>query len=127
VTSTTHDDHHDGHADAHGLAHVASKKMLLTVWGTLMALTALTVAAAKLESTLGLGSTLALVVALVIATVKASLVCLFFMHLRYDKPFHTVIFLSSLLFFFLFVGFLAMDSGQYQEVLFWDPNQIPVP
>ena len=129
TTDTPHDDSHDEshHGDDHGLAHVASIKMLLGVFGALMVLTVLTVVTAKFETTLGLGSRLSLVVALVIATTKASLVCLYFMHLRYDKPLHAVAFLSSLLFFFLFVGFLLMDSGQYQNELLWDQNHLPSP
>jgi cytochrome c oxidase subunit IV len=35
------------------------------------------------------------IVAIVIATIKASLVALFFMHLRHDKPINAIIFLIS--------------------------------
>ncbi len=55
-----------------------------------------------------------LAIAMVIATCKASLVCLFFMHLKYDKPFHVMIFLFSVLFVGLFLAFSALDSGEYQ-------------
>lgn len=98
-------------------------KVLVATWATLMALTIITVLAARIH----FGSaTINLVVAMFIATVKASLVCLFFMHLRYDKLIHTVAFLSSLLFFMLFVGFALMDTGQYQHTILWDPANLPV-
>ena len=37
-------------------------------------------------------------IALGIATVKASLVALYFMHLRYDNPFYALIFVTALVF-----------------------------
>jgi len=51
-----------------------------------------------------------LIVSLGIATIKAVLVCLFFMHMYWDKGFNILVFLSSLLFLALFVGFSLMDS-----------------
>ena len=40
---------------------------------------------------------------MLIASVKASLVALFFMHLRWDKPVNAVIFCSTLFFLGLFL------------------------
>jgi cytochrome c oxidase subunit 4 len=57
--------------------------------------------------------------------VKATLVVLFFMHLKYDKLFHTVVFLSAILAAALFVGFTLMDSGQYQSSNIWDIDNPP--
>lgn len=114
---------HEGSHEEHGLAHVASLKMLVGVWGALMVLTVVTVLATRVD----LGGAANLFIAMVIATVKAGLVCLYFMHLRYDKKLHAVAFLSALLFFFLFVGFLLMDTGQYQDTLLWDQNSLPTP
>ena len=48
---------------------------------------------------------------MVIAVTKATLVILFFMHLRYDRLFHTVIFVSAILAASLFVGFTLMDTA----------------
>jgi len=56
--------------------HSVPLSVLIAVWLALMALTAATVAIAQLD----LGR-LDLVLAIGIATIKASLVCLFFMHL----------------------------------------------
>ena len=122
--ATAKENTHDGHDEHdHGLAHVASIKVLVGVWGILMVLTVVTVLATRID----LGGAGNLVVAMFIATVKASLVCLYFMHLRYDRPLHAIAFLSSLLFAILFVGFCLMDTGQYQDVILWDQNFLPDP
>ena len=96
----------------HGLAHVMPPWVLLTVWGGLLVLTVITVAAVYVD----LGK-LNLWIALVIATVKASLVALFFMHLWYDKPFNAIVFVGALVFVMLFVGFALLDTTAYQAEL----------
>ena len=111
-------DHHDDH---HGIAHTASIKVLVGTGGTLLLLTIVTVLATKID----LGSSLNLAVAMVIAVIKATLVVLFFMHLKYDKIFHSVVFLSAILAASLFVGFTLMDTGQYQHTNIWDPDAPP--
>lgn len=98
--------HHD---HAAGGAHVMSVKMLLCIWGALIVLTGLTVWSAQHD----LGR-IDLVVAMGIATVKASLVALYFMHLRYDKGFHGVVILGALVFVFLFVSMALLDRNEYQ-------------
>jgi cytochrome c oxidase subunit IV len=113
--------HHDDHG--HGLAHVASIKTLLATGGTLLMLTVLTVTSSKIDFG---GASINLAIAMVIAVTKATLVVLFFMHLRYDKLFHSVVFCSAILAACLFVGFTLMDSGQYQHTNIWDPS-IPPP
>jgi cytochrome c oxidase subunit 4 len=62
---------------------------------------------------------------MVIAVTKATLVVLFFMHLRYDRLFHSVIFVSAILAACLFVGFTLMDTGQYQHTNIWNPTAPP--
>src|SRR4051794_37991300 len=94
----------------HGIAHVMSPKVLIGVWAALMVFTVLTVSV----TTFDFGPKVNLIMAMGIATIKASLVVLFFMHLLYDRRFNLVIFMGSLLFVFLFVSFAMMDSGQYQ-------------
>jgi cytochrome c oxidase subunit 4 len=112
-------EHHDDH---HGISHVASIKVLIGTGGTLLLLTLVTVAATKID----LGSSLNLALAMVIAVIKATLVVLFFMHLKYDKLFHSVIFVSAILAAALFVGFTLMDSGQYQNTNIWDTDNPPL-
>lgn len=107
------DHNEDDHS--HGLSHIASPKVLLGTFGALMVLTVLTVAATGID----LGTNMNLALAMVIATIKAALVCLFFMHLKYDKTLHTIAFLTALLFALLFVSFALMDSSEYQDDIVW--------
>src|SRR5450432_76667 len=115
-------EHHDDHGhDDHGLAHVATVKTLLATGGTLLLLTLVTVAATKID----FGANINLAIAMVIAVTKATLVILFFMHLRYDRLFHTVVFVSAICAASLFVGFTLMDSSQYQQTNIWHPSEPP--
>jgi cytochrome c oxidase subunit IV len=116
--------HDHGHADAdheHGIAHVATVKTLVGTGGTLLVLTLVTVLATKID----FGANINLAIAMVIAVTKATLVVLFFMHLRYDRLFHTVVFVSAICAASLFVGFTLMDSSQYQHTNIWDPSAPP--
>jgi cytochrome c oxidase subunit 4 len=117
MADTAHHDDHD-----HGLAHVATIKTLTATGGTLLVLTLVTVLATKID----FGANINLAIAMVIAVTKATLVILFFMHLRYDRLFHTVVFVSALCAASLFVGFTLMDSGQYQQTNIWRPEAPPL-
>ena len=99
-------------AEHPGAGHVVSVRLLFGVLGALLALTFLTVAVTWYD----LG-TLNLAAALAIATIKATLVALYFMHLRWDRPFHAVILITSLALVMLFVFFSLMDSTQYHPDL----------
>ena len=100
------------HSGGHGAVHVMPLKMLMLVLGALLALTVLTVAVTYVN----LGS-FNLIIALAIATAKALLVALYFMHLRYDRPFHGIVFLAAILFVMLFVGMVLVDTSAYQPDL----------
>ena len=102
----------EGGSREHSLSHIMPLKVLVAVWITLVLLTGITVGVARLN----LGG-MALWVAMAIATLKASLVALYFMHLRYDRPVHLIIFLGTLLFVFLFVGMALIDTQSYQPDL----------
>lgn len=112
------DAHHDDH---HGISHVASVKVLVGTGSALLVLTLVTVGATAFD----FGPAINLAIAMLIAVVKATLVVLFFMHLKYDKVFHTVVFMSAILAAALFVGFTLMDTGQYQHTNIWDPDAPP--
>lgn len=99
--------HADGHHDGE-FSHPAPLSMLFTVFFALLALTVLTV----WQSTLDIGAA-ELWITLFIATVKAGLVILFFMHLLWDKPLNAIFFLSSIIFVALFLGFTLMDAQSY--------------
>ena len=95
------------HGHGHGGGHIASVGTLLGTWITLLVLTALTVWVSRID----LG-TLNIVVALAVASVKATLVALFFMHLKYEDKFQTVIWVASIFFALLLAGFTLLDTTQ---------------
>ena len=75
------------------------------VWLGLLVFTAVTVAVSYFN--FGIFN---IVVAMGIASIKAALVCLFFMHLKYDNRLNQVVFFSSLFFLILFIGLTASDE-----------------
>ncbi len=87
--------------------------MLLTVFFLLLGLTWFTVWQST-QTIFDLGSA-ELWVTLFIATLKAGLVILFFMHLLWDKPLNALVFISSLIFVALFLGFTLMDAAGYNN------------
>ncbi len=93
-----------------GMSHVTPVRLLLGVFAALMVLTIITVSATSVD----FGSQVNLVIAMGIATVKASLVVTYFMHLRWDRPFHTLLFLGSLLFVSLFISLTLLDKSEYE-------------
>ena len=103
---------HDAHGGHGQVGHVVPLWLLGAVWTVLIILTVVTVAVTYVD----LGR-LNLWVALAIATAKASVVALYFMHLRWDRPFNAVVFVSSLLFVAIFVGIALMDTGAYSPLL----------
>ena len=54
-----------------------------------------------------------MLIALSIAGFKATLVCLYFMHLRWDRPFNALMLVGSIGFAVLPMVFVLMDSDQY--------------
>ncbi len=112
---------HSGHDEHHGLSHVATVKVLVATGGTLLLLTIVTVLATRID----FGAPINLGIAMAIAVLKATLVILFFMHLKYDRLFHSVVFVSAILAASLFVGFTLMDTNQYQVTNIWQPSAPP--
>jgi cytochrome c oxidase subunit 4 len=95
-----------GHADdGYHFAHPMPVPMLLAVFAVLTVLTIITVA----QSNFNIGS-MDVVIVMVIATIKATLVGAFFMHLAWDKPFNILMFVGSFVFVGLFVIFTLGDS-----------------
>src|ERR1700754_198835 len=92
-------------------AHIASSTFYIGVFLALIALTVLTVA----QSYVDLGS-LNLLVVILIATTKASLVVSFFMHLRYDNKFNALIFISCLFFIGVFFAYTMNDTERRGEL-----------
>ena len=86
--------------------HVSPKSVYYSIFGALMVLTALTVFAAYVN----LGNFNA-PVALAIATFKATLVVLFFMHVKYSSRMTKLIVVTSLFFLLILVGETMTDYG----------------
>jgi cytochrome c oxidase subunit IV len=107
-----HSIHSHGHSHAahHSFAHPMPVWQLLAVFFALIALTIITV----VQSTLDLGN-MELWASLTIATIKAILVMLFFMHMIHDKPFNSIVFISSFIFVALFIGLTLMDAHNYKD------------
>lgn len=100
-----------GHGE-HGheqVGHIVPVWLLGAILFALLILTWITYALANVK--LGNAN---IVVAIFIATVKAALVAMFFMHLRWDKPFNAIVLISSLLFVALFITFAMVDTNEYQ-------------
>jgi cytochrome c oxidase subunit 4 len=84
--------------------HVIPKRTYFLIFGSLLSLTALTTGVAYVN--LGPWNT---VVALVIACLKATLVLLFFMHLRWSTQLNRVVWLSALLWLVILIGITSID------------------
>lgn len=83
--------------------------LLISVFLALVGLTIFTVA----SSYLPLGNA-ELFIAMGVASVKAGLVAVYFMHLRYDKPLNSLLLVFSLAFVALFISMTLIDSEAYQ-------------
>ena len=84
---------------------------------TLLILTAITVAASYINF-----GAMNVVVALTIATIKATLVALFFMHLLHDKPVNGLIAAAGFIFLGLFLMFTLLDFDTRENPL---PRNLP--
>ncbi len=108
--TTAHDPADHG---AHG-HHVLPLKVLLGTFAALVALTVLTVGLALLERDGAIhfgGGAGSVVVALTIAGVKATLVGMFFMALKYDNKVNALAFLLGVVFLVVFFAFTFLDTG----------------
>ncbi len=104
-TTDSGDHGHDEHA---GVGHVVPVWILAGTLLALLFLTVVTVVVAQINLDF-----LNIWIALGIATVKATLVCTFFMHLRWDKPFNAILFVGALILLALFLGLSMMDTREY--------------
>lgn len=106
MSQSTHGDSHEHHE-----GHVSPLKIYFGVFGALVFLTLVTVAV----SYLNLGPR-ALIVAMAVAMVKAGLVIGYFMHLKYEARFYSLIFFGSLIFLAIFFVFTFLDLGSRDRV-----------
>jgi cytochrome c oxidase subunit 4 len=94
---------------------------------TLLILTAITVGASYIQFGSGAAN---VVIALTIATIKAIIVALFFMHLLHDKPVNAIIAVTGFLFLGIFLMFDFIDvgtRGNLQPTNLHPPSAITAP
>ncbi len=103
--------HEHAHDDGGVHPHIASVKFYLGIFAALIFFTLLTVGVSYVH--LGPAN---LAVAIAISSTKATLVVLFFMHLRHDNKFNALIFVSSLLFIGVFFAYTMNDTSHRGEV-----------
>ena len=111
ASHAAHDSHGHGHGHGEGhplVGHLVPYSTLFATGGALLVLTVITVAARYVD--LGEAN---IYLAIGIAVIKATLVSLFFMHLRWDRPFNLMVLVGSMLFVILMMVFCMMDVGQY--------------
>ncbi|XXT18033.1 cytochrome C oxidase subunit IV family protein [Sorangium sp. So ce429] len=119
-----HDHVQHGHGADH-VPHVLPLKVYIATWLALLVLTVVTVGASYVD--LGAAN---LAIAILIATVKAGVVALIFMHLKWDHKFHLLIFLSSLIFLAIFIGFTMFDTnnrGRAEQIEAQRPADVKAP
>ena len=90
--------------------HIISMKVYIIVFVSLLFFTVITVISAQFD----LGS-FNIILALLIATIKSSLVLLFFMHLYYDNKVNLALILGSVVFLALFIGLTMIDVTRRQD------------
>lgn len=112
------DDPHHGH-------HVLTPKTLLTVFGVLIFFTILTVVLGLMERSgaIHLGA-MSVPVALAIAGVKATLVAMYFMGLKYDNRTNVLAFCLGIVFLVVFIAFTWFDTG-FRDT-FEDVTVVPI-
>ena len=103
---SAHDHAHGHDAHSYGPHHVTSTKTFVNVLLALLFLTIITVAASRVD--FGAAN---LLIAMLIASVKASLVIAIFMHVKWDTAINKIVFLSSFLFLSLLFVFTLADQA----------------
>ena len=91
-------------AAEHTIEHITSSGLYVAIWVILMVLTGTTVFAASVD--LGIFN---IVVALLIATIKGTLVVLFFMHLKYSPKLTMATVIAAMFFMFLLFSLSMTD------------------
>jgi cytochrome c oxidase subunit 4 len=86
--------------------HIVSRKIYFLIFGALMVLTALTVVAAQVSYR---NEAVGTVIALTIAVTKATLVVLYFMHVRHSPRLTWVVIASGFLWLAIMIGLTMSD------------------
>ncbi len=92
---------------AHATHHIIPRPLLLKVFLALVALTIITALTGQAD--LGVFNFMHVPLAIGIAVIKATLVVLFFMGLKYDRPINALAFIIGLLMVGVFLTFTLLD------------------
>jgi cytochrome c oxidase subunit 4 len=97
---------HSSNENHHGeLGHILPFRVYVTVLIALLVLTVITVAVSRVDF-----GALNIVIAMLIASVKALVVALFFMHLKYENPLTWLYAFFPIFLLFLLIGGLFLDN-----------------
>ena len=103
MSNTTAAAAHDaGHHE--GGHHIVSDGTFILVWVALLILTAMTVAASVYFP-----GNIGVAVAMIVTPIKAALILMYFMHLKYEKKVFVIMFLSAMSIFGVFLGLTFID------------------
>ena len=94
----------DAHARTHEGPHVLPDGLIVLVWVGLLILTSITVGASVFFP-----GTPGIVTAMIVTPLKAALILMFFMHLKYEKRGFVVMFLVAVGILSIFLGLTFFD------------------
>lgn len=95
---------HGGHGGAHAAHAPVPNATFILVWVGLLVLTAVTVAASVMfPGKVGIG------VAMVVTPIKAAMILMWFMHLKYEKPVFRFMFMAAMLILAIVMGLTFFD------------------
>lgn len=103
--------HNTSKIDPHDLGHILPFKVYLSVCLALLVLTVITVGISRVDF-----GVLNIIVAMLVASCKALLVALFFMHLKYENPITWLYALFPIFLLFLLIGLLFVDNPLRTDV-----------
>tara|TARA_X000001036_G_scaffold24378_1_gene20378 strand:+ start:3827 stop:4189 length:363 start_codon:yes stop_codon:yes gene_type:complete len=92
--------------------HITPLKTYIVVYVTLLLMTAVTVWSAQFDF-----GWFNIILAMMIASFKATLVLLFFMHLLYDNKINLAFLIASVVFLVVFIAITAIDTN-YRNTLY---------
>jgi cytochrome c oxidase subunit 4 len=95
------------------VGHLVPTSTLVAAGLALLVLTVVTVAVRYIDV-----GEFNLPIALFVAVIKATIVILVFMHLRWDRPFNLLVMIGSVLFVLLMMAFTMMDVSAYTSSFF---------
>lgn len=110
---------------AHATHHIVPRPLLLKVFLALVVLTIITALTGQAD--LGALNFLHVPLAIGIAVIKATLVVLFFMGLKYDKPINALAFMIGLLMVGVFLLITLLDALYRGDIGNLDPTPIRGP